>query len=110
MKFTLKKATPFSWPGLKGWAYNSKEDFRNASVAVFKVNGRHGKTKNTRSDRVYYVLKGRGQFLLEGKITPVKMTDVVIVPKDTSYDYKGKMELFLVHLPAYDKKYEVKQE
>ncbi len=28
--------------------------------------------------------------------------DVVIVPKDTAYDYRGKIRLFLVHTPAYE--------
>jgi hypothetical protein len=28
--------------------------------------------------------------------------DVVIVPKDTAYDYRGQMRLFLIHTPAYE--------
>ena len=42
MKFKLKDASQFGWDGLKGWAYNSKDDFLNASGAYFEVTGSHG--------------------------------------------------------------------
>mgnify|MGYP001142051761 CR=1 FL=1 len=108
MKFKLKDAFKFSWKGLKGWVYNSKEDFSNASAVYFKVTGSHGRVKTLISDRVYLVLKGRGHFIINKEVIPVKKTDVIIVPKNTPYDYKGKMELFLVHVPAFDQKKEIK--
>ncbi|MFH1398912.1 MAG: cupin domain-containing protein [Candidatus Woesearchaeota archaeon] len=108
MKFKLKDAYKFGWDGLKGWAYNSKEDFENASAAYFEVNGSHGKVKSTNSDRIYLVLEGSGKYIIDGKIVEVEKDDVIIVPKNTTYDYTGKMKLFLVHCPAYDEKSEVK--
>ncbi|MGD0729061.1 MAG: hypothetical protein ABR981_03220 [Candidatus Micrarchaeaceae archaeon] len=108
MKFTLKNAYKFGWKGLEGKAYNSKDDFKNASVAFFKVNGEHGKIKTTLSDRVYYVTEGSGEFIINGKTIMVRKTDVIIVPKNTPYNYKGKMKLLLVHIPAYNERYEVK--
>jgi len=111
MKFTLKNSYKFSWEGLKGWAYNSKEDFENASAAYFEVSGSHGKIKTTHSDRIYFVIDGKGEFEIGGKIIPVKKSDVIIVPKNTPYDYRSKegvLKLFLVHTPAFDPDYEVK--
>ncbi len=67
MKFTLNKAFKFGWEGLKGWAYNSKDDFPNASAAYFEVTGKHGKTKTTKSDRIYFVIDGEGEFIINGK-------------------------------------------
>ena len=110
MKFTLKNASRFGWEGLEGRAYNSKEDFKNASAAYFKVNGEHGKVKSKLCDRVYYVIDGNGRFIINGKTIKVRKTDVVIVPKNTPYNYKGKMTLLLVHTPAFDPKYEVELE
>lgn len=114
MKFVLKKGFKFGWEGLKGWAYNSKDDFPDASAAYFEVTGRHGKVIATMSDRIYLVLDGRGEFDIDGKIIPVEKTDVVIVPKNTPYDYhtlKGTtLKLFLVHCPAFDPKADVKLE
>lgn len=112
MKFTLNRARVFAWKGLKGWVYSSKEDFENASVAYFEVTESHGKVKTTRSDRVYFVIDGEGEFIIDEEIISVKESDVVIVPKNTPYDYKVKkhhiLKLFLVHIPAYDPEAEVK--
>jgi mannose-6-phosphate isomerase-like protein (cupin superfamily) len=108
MKFKLKDSNKFGWEGLKGFAYNSKGDFENASAAYFELDGRHGKIKNQKSDRTYFVIDGSGEFIINNKIVKVEKMDVIIVPKNTLYDYKGKMKLFLVDSPAYDKDSEVK--
>jgi mannose-6-phosphate isomerase-like protein (cupin superfamily) len=110
MKFKLKNSFKFGWKGLKGWAYNSKEDFLGASAAYFEVDGAHGKVKTTLSDRIYFILEGKGEFIINDKIIPVEATDVVIVPKNTPYDYRGKMKLFLVHTPAFNADHEIKLE
>ncbi len=113
MKFVLNRAFKFGWEGLKGRAYNSKNDFSNASTAYFEVTGRHGKTKTTKSDRIYLVLDGQGEFIIDEKIIPIEKTDVVIVPKNTPYDYKavkGTLRLFLVHCPAFNPESDIKLE
>lgn len=113
MKYILKKAYKFGWEGLDGWAYNSKDDFPNASAAYFEVTVKHGTVKTTKSDRIYLILDGKGEFIINGEVIPVKKTDVVIVPKNTPYDYQareGILKLFLVHTPAFDPEADVKLE
>lgn len=110
MKFKLMDAFQFGWEGLKGWAYNSKDDFANASAAFFEVTGKHGKIKTTKSDRIYYIIEGKGEFIINEKVIAVEKSDVVIIPKNKPYDYNGKMKLFLVHCPAYDPKAEIRME
>jgi len=113
MKYTLKKARKFSWEGLKGWAYNSKEDFKNASGAYIEVTGKHGKIKTLKSDRVYYVINGVGEFIINDEVIPIEKSDVVIVPSNVIYNYRakeGKLKLFLVHTPAFDQDSEVSLE
>lgn len=113
MRFSLKRARKFGWKGLKGWVFNSKTDFKNASAAYFEVTGRHGKIKTKKSDRIYFVIDGHGEFSVGKKVFRVKKNDVVIVPKNTPYDYRtlnGKLKLFLVHTPAFDPKAEVNLE
>lgn len=99
MKFEVKNATKFGWNGLNGWAYNSKDEFKNASAAYFEIDERHGKVRNRLSDRIYFVLDGIGEFIIDDKVVSVKKSDVIIIPKNTPYDYRGKMKLFLVHTP-----------
>ena len=101
-KYQLKNATQFGWPGLKGYAFNSANDFAEASAVLFEVTDRHGRVRNTLSDRIYLVLEGEGEFDINGEKIPVQPYDVIIVPKNTEYDYRGNLKLFLVHSPAYD--------
>lgn len=111
MKFKLKDASKFGWDGLEGWAYSSKEDFQNASAAYFEVSKSHGKTKTEISDRIYLVLEGKGEFIIDGETIFVEKSDVIIVPKNTPYDYKtknGVLKLFLIHIPAHDAKGDIK--
>ncbi|MBU0635809.1 cupin domain-containing protein [Candidatus Micrarchaeota archaeon] len=108
MQFKLKDALPFGWDGLKGWAYNSKNDFANASAAYVEIDGAHGSVKSTKSDLVYFVLEGSGEFILDGKNIKVEKMDTIIVPKNTPFNYQGKMKLFLVHCPAYEETAEIK--
>ena len=85
----------------------------NASGAYFEVTGRHGKVKTTHSDRVYLVLEGSGNFTIGDETFSVEAMDMLIIPKNTPYDYKtsnGTMKLFLVHTPAYNADAEVKLE
>jgi mannose-6-phosphate isomerase-like protein (cupin superfamily) len=116
MKFSLKNARKLEWKDKKTtfWIYNSKDDFKNASCAYIEMDkgGRHGKVKTKLSDRIYYVLDGEGEFVVGGSSFEVKSEEVVIIPKNTPYDYKAinKMKLFLVHTPAYDGDFEVRYE
>ena len=113
MKFKLKDAHQFGWEGLKGFAYNSKEDFERASAAIFEVTGKHGKVKSLISDRIYLVLEGKGEFIINEEVLPVEKDDVIIVPKNTPYNYRaieGKLKLFLVHTPAFDEQFEKRLE
>lgn len=106
-KFTREKAFQFCWKGIKGWSYTSSKDLSNGSVAVIEVNGNHGKVMSKISNRIYYIIEGNGIFIVDGKKLDVKKDDVVIVEKNTPYDYEGKMKLFLVHIPAWDEAQEV---
>jgi mannose-6-phosphate isomerase-like protein (cupin superfamily) len=105
MKFTKDKARRFKWEGLEGWAYLEKKDFENATAAYIETTASHGKIKNTLRDIVYYVIEGQGEFFVGEEWTSVKQGDVVVIPKNTPYDFQAKegmMRLFLVHTPAYE--------
>ena len=110
MKFRLEDAREFGFQGIKGYEYNTKEEFPNASVVFAEVSGRHGKIKNVKSDRIYIIVEGKGEFVINEMRIPVKEKDVIIVPKNTPYDYKGRMKIFLVDTPSYEKGADIKLE
>lgn len=110
MKYSKNDSTKFGWTGLTGWPYNESSDFKNASATYFEVTGSHGKVMSKRSDRIYYVIEGNGEFEINGTVQSVSEGDVMIVPKRTPYDYTAKsktLKLFLVHTPAYSAEDEV---
>jgi mannose-6-phosphate isomerase-like protein (cupin superfamily) len=108
MKFELKNAKKIDRKELKGWVYSTKEDFKNASAIYFEIDGTHGKVKSTLNDRVYFIIEGEGEFIINDEVIPVKKFDVIIVPKNTPYNYRGKMKMFLVHTPAFDPEFDIK--
>ncbi len=110
MKFEIKNAKRFSWPGIEGYAYMDKAESKKMSCAYINVGGRHGKIKNIKSDRLYFVISGNGKFIVNDKSMDVKKTDAILIPKSTPYDYKGRMKLFLIDCPAFDPKADIKIE
>lgn len=107
-KYVLEEARQTGRPPeIEVFAYNTKEDFGRASVGIVEAQGRHGRIRQPISDRVYLVLEGEGEFFFgdeegDDEIVPVTKDDVVLIPRDTVYDYRGSMRLFLVHTPAYE--------
>lgn len=74
-------------------------------MGIVEYRGRHGRTRQPAGDRIYLVLKGEGKFLFgngrrDDELVPVTKYDVVLIPKDTTYDYPGRMRIFLVRVPT----------
>lgn len=106
-KYTLEEAKRTGRPPeIEVHAYNTKEDFDRASVGIVESRGRHGRIRQPVSDRIYFILEGEGEFFFGdeegGEVVPVAKDDVLLILKDTVYDYQGRMRLFLVHAPAYE--------
>jgi mannose-6-phosphate isomerase-like protein (cupin superfamily) len=110
MKFTRDKARRFGWKGIDGWAYLSREDFPEMSCSYIIVTGRHGRTKSLTNNRIYFVIEGRGEFIINDKSIRVSAGEAVVVPKNTPYDFRGDMKLFLVNSPAFDPEGDIKLE
>lgn len=87
-------------PSVQGRPIISSDDFERLGAGLFHVEERHGLIKNIASDRIYLVLEGNGEFTVNGEQFAVTRGDVVLVPRNTPYDYQGRLKLFLVHSPA----------
>lgn len=93
-KYVLEEAKKTGHPPeIEDFAYNTKEDFERASMGIVASRERHGRIRQPISDRVYLVLEGEGEFFFgdgeRDEVVPVGKDDVVVVPKDTAYDYGG---------------------
>ena len=101
MKFTLKKTHKFGWSGVDGWNYDFDD---KVSVSYIEISKNIPRRKNTRNDRVYFILEGEAEFVIEGKKKVVKEKEVVRIPKKTTYSYKPlkKLRLVEVNIPPFD--------
>ena len=87
--------------------YISKEDNIGYSVVRTHLDGKHPFMKNTNSNRTYYLINGYADFYIDDEIVNVSSSEMIIIPKDTKYAFKGKFDAILIDCPAFDVKYDV---
>jgi len=58
----------------------NEEEFKT-SIAKIKLNGKNEKCINTISEMFYYILKGKGYFIINNKIHKVKKGNLICIPK-----------------------------
>jgi len=72
------------------------------SIAKIQLKGRHGRIVNKISDVTYYMLEGKAEFNINGKIENAQKGDLVLVPKKSPYDINGNAIYMVIHQPAYN--------
>ncbi len=97
-------------PSVQGRSVVSAQDFERLGCGVFRTETRHGRIKNLASDRLYLILEGQGSFTVADDTFDVAPGDVVIVPRNTPYDYAGNLKVFLVHSPANNEEADISLE
>jgi len=81
---------------IKGYEINP-----NFSGALIEINGAHGKIKCLNEDRIYFIISGKGKFIINNEKTAISRNDLVFIPKNTPYDIIGKMKYFLICSPEF---------
>lgn len=71
---------------------------RNASVAVGNAE-KHDETTITNSDRAYYVLEG--EININDELIG-KFGDVLFIPANTEYHFKGTFKAVIINSPAFN--------
>lgn len=80
--------------------YLTKETTKNISLAISKLDG-EVPVEKTPNERVYYFIEANAQFNIEKEIVSVKSGDVLYIPSNTNYSFKGSFEAVLVNTPAF---------
>lgn len=79
------------------------KDFSNkVSLAVSNAKEHFETTKNKKSDRIYYVLEGKLKISFEGTELIAYAGDVIFIPANTEYKFKGTFRTILVNSPAFN--------
>ena len=77
---------------------------KSVSFVEIRLSGKNLKSKNTDSDVYYYVVEGRGKFVINNNEYLVKTGDLIIINKGTAYYDEGEMKLFSISIPAFNRK------
>lgn len=78
----------------------TKKDCEEVSLAVSKAQEHSETTKNTKSNRVYYLLEGELIVERGDKELRAEPGDVIFVP--TEYHFEGTFKAVLINSPAFD--------
>lgn len=108
MKFTKDRAFKFKKVGIRGAVYLNREQSPEAGVALIETNtGHETEIKSTKNAWIYYVIAGKGKFVIGGEEVLCKEEELIYVPKNTRFYYQGKLKMLLITVPAWEEKYEV---
>lgn len=106
MKTTKQEAEIKSKFGINLWVYKTASE-KAGFVYIEVAKGHLEEFYNKVSTFIYYILEGEGKFFLNGVETPVKATDLLVIPPNTKIYYLGAMKLNLITVPAWKAEDEV---
>jgi len=87
--------------------YNTAEQCPQASVVYQETERGHSEEfLHKRSFFIFYIIEGEGVWFIDGNPHEVHAGDVVIVPPNTRFYYKGKLRQVCVTSPAWEPQYE----
>lgn len=104
-KFTAKEAEKFNKHGIDLTVYGGNVSSANV-VHVSVKEGHFQEFYDEKSYYIYYIIKGKGTFVLNDKKIEAEETDLVVVPPKTRIHYFGTMEMVLTVSPAFNEKNE----
>ena len=100
------KEASFKQKGFDG--YNCNLECKKISITLEDVYKGHEKyAMNTKSYHIYYVAQGSGTFKIGNKMYNVTEGDIVEIPPNTEFVFKGKMKLLLIMNPPFDEKNDI---
>lgn len=105
-KYTAKEADKFNKFGIDLTIYGQTEPSANVCHVSVKK-GHFEEFYDTVSAFTYYIIKGRGTFMLDNEPVEVEATDLVVIPPNTKIHYFGTMEMVLTVSPAWKQENEV---
>ena len=80
----------------------SKEDSDKLSMCISKAKNHKEIALNTKSDRIYYITKGKVKIEAEGQKFEANKGELVFIPANTKYKFTGTFEAVQVLSPPFD--------
>jgi mannose-6-phosphate isomerase-like protein (cupin superfamily) len=96
-------AVAFTKQGVRMWAYSGERECPEAAVVYQETEIGHAEEfYHDRSAFIFYIITGRGVWVIEDEEFPVEATDVVIVPPGKRFHYRGALKQVCVTAPAWN--------
>ena len=93
------KDTPYKEKGpMKINSYPINKDF---SGSLIEIDGNHGLINCPTQNRIYFIIKGTGKFIIEDEEMQVETNDLIFIPKNSKYNIIGKMKYLLICSPEF---------
>ena len=99
----LVKKEQFGVIGVKT-LFNTPE-MEGFSAAIIELNGTNKETMSKVSNKFYFVIEGRGKFIIDGEEFQVSPGDLVYIPKGIKYYDVGKMKLISLSHPRFTREH-----
>lgn len=107
--YVLKEPNEYSFQkvGISGKLWPMTQLVKSTSFLLIETEKGHETTiREKESDFIYYVLEGKGEFIVNGAHEPCVKGDLVVIPRGNAFTYKGTMRLLLSCTPPWTEKQE----
>jgi mannose-6-phosphate isomerase-like protein (cupin superfamily) len=93
--------------GVNMWIYNGKEQCEEAAVVYQETRKGHlEEFYHSKSVFLFYIIEGKGNWYINGEEQPVETGDLLIVPKNSKFYYKGQFKQICITAPAWEQEFE----
>ncbi|GAA2855825.1 hypothetical protein GCM10010517_14060 [Streptosporangium fragile] len=101
--FSEPRGWSFDKLGHRGKLFTPGDTLESTSHLIVEINGQLPSwLRQNECDFVYYVLRGRGRFLIEDREEVCSRGDLVRVPKGSKFTYKGRrLRMLLTSTPPW---------
>ena len=107
MIFKKENAPEFEKHGVRMRVYNTREQCPQAAVVYQETReGHFEEFSHSRSNFIFYIMEGKGTWIIEDIPHDVSAGDVVIIPPDTRFYYKGQLKQICITAPAWEPEFE----
>lgn len=87
IKLSRKNAQPYGRAGVSAFNYPFPDTNNGSSIIYAELTGEHGERTIGDRARLYYILDGQGEFVVNGETTSVQTGDVIVIPPKGIYNY-----------------------
>jgi mannose-6-phosphate isomerase-like protein (cupin superfamily) len=102
-----EQAIEFEKQGVRMMVYNSKDQCPEASIVYQETQkGHREEFYHSKSNFIFYIIEGRGTWYIEDQPYDVKAGDVVIIPPNNRFYYKGNLKQICITSPAWEEEFE----